>query len=212
VGVTLSRTQAQAGRERLTAAGLDDRVEIRLADYRDLDEQYDAVASVGMFEHVGPEHLHEYFTTAYRLTRPGGLFLNHGIVRGDPKSVRASHTRDFAGTYVFPDGGLVPAWRATKHLEVAGFELLDLEQLRRHYALTLRQWVANLERNRDAAVASSSEMDYRIWRLYMAGSAASFEAGKIGVVQLLGQRPDRTTDWLTGARPLRRSAWLERAG
>ena len=212
LGVTLSQTQAETGRRRLAEAGLDDRVEIRLADYRDLDEHFDAVASVGMFEHVGPEHLDGYFASAYRLTRPGGLFLNHGIVRGDPKSVRTSRTRDFAGTYVFPDGGLVPAWRAARHLEVAGFELLDLEQLRRHYGLTLRQWVANLERNRDAAVAASTETDYRIWRLYMAGSAASFETGKIGVVQVLGQRPDRAADRRSDARPLTRDAWLRPAG
>lgn len=189
LGVTLSRTQAEAGREMAAAAGVGDRVEIRLADYRELTGQFDAVASVGMFEHVGPERLGEYFSHAYRLTRPGGLFCNHGIVTGHSERVRSSRTRDFAATYVFPDGGLVPAWRAVREEQRAGFQLLDVEQLRPHYALTLQQWVARLEANRETAVAESSEADYRIWRIYMAGSAHGFASGHLGVVQILGARP-----------------------
>ena len=188
LGVTLSRTQAEAGRERIAAAGLADRVEIRLADYRELHGQYDAVASVGMFEHVGPDHLAEYFAAAHRLTRPGGLFCNHGIVTGDARRVNTGEGRTFVSTYVFPDGGLVPAWRAVRELQAGGFELLDVEQLRPSYARTLRHWVQRLEAAHDSAVAVAGETDYRVWRAYMAGSSAAFASGRLGLVQLLGVR------------------------
>lgn len=189
VGVTLSRTQADAGRERLDDLGLAGRVEILMEDYRDLSGSFDAVASVGMFEHVGPDHLGEYFSTVKRLVSPGGLFLNHGIVTGDPNQTRnlsSRRTRTFAGAYVFPDGGLVPAWRAVREMEAGGFELLDVEQLRPHYALTLSRWLQRLERNHAAASEAASEADYRIWRAYLAGSAVSFETASLGVVQILG--------------------------
>lgn len=189
VGVTLSQTQAEVARDRIRAAGQEGRVEVRLQDYRDLDETFDAVASIGMVEHVGPDHLAEYFTTVRRLLRPGGTFLNHGITTGDrADTVREGGTRDFIGAYVFPDGGLVPAWHMTREMERGGFEVLDLEQLRPHYALTLREWVARLDANRDQALAVATDTDLRIWRLYMAGSALSFEAGKLGVIQLLGRK------------------------
>lgn len=109
VGVTLSATQAEAGRQRIAAAGLADRVRILQTDYRELDGRFDAVASVGMFEHVGPDDLGSYFAVAHRLTADGGLFLNHGIVTGDAAHVRTGAERTFVSSYVFPDGGLVPA-------------------------------------------------------------------------------------------------------
>jgi cyclopropane-fatty-acyl-phospholipid synthase len=190
LGVTLSTTQKEAADRRIAEAGLTGKVEVQLLDYRELDGEFDAVASIGMFEHVGPENLSAYFAAAHRLTRQGGLFLNHGITLGDPDGEHATD-RTFVATYVFPDGGLVPAWRAVRELEHAGFELLDVEQLRPNYALTLRHWVRRLEANRAAAVAAASEADYRIWRTYMAGSAVSFEQGSIGVVQVLGSRGHR---------------------
>lgn len=189
VGVTLSETQAEVARERIAAAGLENRLEIRLQDYRELEDTFDAVASIGMVEHVGPDGLPEYLSTVHRLLRDGGTFLNHGITTGNrADEVRVGGTRDFIGAYVFPDGGLVPAWHMTRELERAGFEVVDLEQLRPHYALTLRAWVARLEANRETALAASSEEDVRIWRLYMAGSAMGFEAGRLGVIQLLGSK------------------------
>jgi cyclopropane-fatty-acyl-phospholipid synthase len=188
VGATLSRTQAEAGRRRADEAGLGDRVDIRLMDYRDLTGTFDAVASIGMFEHVGVEHLGQYFRTAYRLTAPGGLFLNHGIVTGHNQGDRSLHGRSFAAKYVFPDGGLAPAWRAAREMEEAGFELVDVEQLRPHYELTLRHWVRRLERHRDAAVAAAGEAHYRVWRAYMAGSALGFARGDMGVAQVLGSK------------------------
>ncbi|MDP8977924.1 MAG: cyclopropane-fatty-acyl-phospholipid synthase family protein, partial [Actinomycetota bacterium] len=188
VGATLSRTQAEAGRQRAEEAGLGDRVDIRLMDYRDLTGTFDAVASIGMFEHVGVDHLGEYFRAAHRLTAPGGLFLNHGIVTGHNQGNQALHGRSFAAKYVFPDGALAPAWRAAREMEEAGFELIDVEQLRPHYELTLRHWVRRLERNHEAAVAAASEVRYRVWRSYMAASALGFARGDMGLAQVLGSK------------------------
>lgn len=200
VGVTLSRTQAEVARQRLAAGGLADRVEVRLADYRDLHERFDAVASVGMVEHVGPDNLDRYTATVSRLLVDGGMFCNHGIVTGEAARVRRGQERTFVSAYVFPDGGLVPAWRSVQAVERGGFEILDVEQLRPHYGLTLRRWLANLEAHHDAAVAAASEADYRIWRAYMAGSAHSFESGSLGVVQVLGRKPGAATPLPLGRR------------
>lgn len=201
VGVTVSARQAELARDRIARAGLADRVTILLADYREVEGTFDAVASVGMFEHVGPDHLAEYFATCFRLTAQGGRFLNHGITTGRRAATVdfARRDRSFAARYVFPDGGLVPAWRAVRHLQEAGFEAVDLEQLRPHYALTLRRWLQRLESNRDAAVRIAGEVDYRTWRAYMAGSVVGFETGDLGVVQVLGSKG--------AAQPLGRS-WM----
>lgn len=193
VGVTLSRTQAEAGVEWLAREGLAGQVDIRLQDYRDLDERFDAVASVGMAEHVGPDHLGEYVTAVWRLVTEGGSFLNHCIVLGDADQVRTGRERTFMDAYVFPDGGLVPAWRIVREIERAGFEVLDVEQLRPHYALTLRRWLRNLQAHHDKAAALTSEADYRIWRAYMAGAAHSFECRSLGVIQVLGHKPGPAT-------------------
>jgi cyclopropane-fatty-acyl-phospholipid synthase len=188
VGVTLSQTQFEAAKQRVADAGLADQVEVRLQDYRDIDGAFDAVASVGMVEHVGPDGLAGYFDTAYQLTRPGGLCLTHSITTGDADRVLSGRERGFLATYVFPDGGLAPVWRLVREAQRSRFELLDVEQLRPHYARTLRHWVGRLESNREAAVAAAGEMDYRIWRCYMAGSAVGFETRYLGVVQILAGR------------------------
>ena len=192
VGVTLSEQQVQLARRRIAAAGLTGRVEVRLQDYRDVADTFDAVASVGMFEHVGTTQLDAYFRACHRLTRPGGRFLNHGITTGHRTAVRdlSKDPDSFVGRHVFPDGALVPAHVAAAHLERAGFELVDMEQLRPHYARTLTHWVARLEANREAARLAGGEAAYRTWRAYMAGSAVGFENGDLGVVQLLGTRGD----------------------
>lgn len=188
VGVTLSDEQADLARHRVAALGLGDRVEIRLADYRELDGSFDAVASVGMVEHVGADELPRYFRRLHRLLRPGGRLLNHGITTGARREVRdlGRASGSFVGTYVFPDGALVPASTMLGHLEDAGFEAADLHQLRPHYARTLRHWVARLEARHDDAVRVASERDFRVWRAYMAGSVVGFESNDLGVVQLLG--------------------------
>jgi cyclopropane-fatty-acyl-phospholipid synthase len=199
VGITLSEPQAELARERIAEAGLSERCTVEVRDYRDLpdDAAFDKIASVGMVEHVGGSRLPEYFAHAYRLLRPGGLFLNHGIVSlGRRPSALARRLGrpierwgSFIERYVFPDGELVSPAEMIRPAEVAGFEVRDAESLREHYARTLRHWVSRLEAHRDEAIAMVGEPTYRIWRIYMAGSAASFAVGRTGIVQiLLGKR------------------------
>ncbi len=190
VGVTLSREQAVFARRRVEEEGLGGLVEIRGQDYRDVpDGPYDAIASIGMAEHVGMAQLPGYAGHLHSLLAPGGRLLNHAISRrpgppGDPKGDKTS----FIDRYVFPDGELEPMSTMVDLLETAGFEVRDVESLREHYALTLREWVANLEREWDRAVALSSPGRARIWRLYMAGSALGFESNRLGVNQVLAVR------------------------
>jgi cyclopropane-fatty-acyl-phospholipid synthase len=193
-GITLSERQATFARARIAEAGLADRCRIEVRDYRDLPRQadFDKVVSVGMFEHVGRARLPTYFSQAYRLTRPGGLFLNHGIVTlsSPPAPLRMlerplSRRTSFIQRYVFPDGELVPPADVLRFAEATGFETRDLESLREHYALTLRCWVGRLEDHRDEAARIAGEKNYRVWRLYMSGSARAFATGRIGVIQTL---------------------------
>jgi cyclopropane-fatty-acyl-phospholipid synthase len=203
VGVTLSAPQAELAAERVADAGLADRVEVRLADYRDLQgETYDAISSIGMFEHVGLSELGRYFELLFRLLRPGGRLLNHGISRPPRRRSRLA-PRTFVGRYVFPDGELHEVGTVVSAVQRAGFEARHLESLREHYALTLRAWVANLERNWERAVAEAGAARARIWRLYMAGSALAFETNRTQVHQLLAVRPDNGRSGL----PLRPGTW-----
>lgn len=190
VGVTLSPPQAVVARERVAEAGLDDRVRIEVLDYRDVAGTFDAIASIGMVEHVGADHLPTYAATLHGLLTPGGRLLNHGITTGRRDEVRdMSRDRDtFIGRYVFPDGALVPAHHGIRVMEQAGFEITDVEQLRPHYARTLAHWVANLEAAADQARRVAGERIFRTWRAYMAGSVVGFEWGDLGVVQILGTR------------------------
>lgn len=187
VGVTVSREQAEYARKRLVALGLDDRVEVRLQDYRAVvDGPYDAIASVGMAEHVGAEPYAEYARVLFGLLRPGGRLLNHQIAnRPDATPTRTT----FIQAYVFPDGELLALSTVSTLLEQAGFELRDTEALREHYGRTLRAWVANLEQNLGEAIALSSPGRVRVWRLYMVGAALAFERNRIGVNQILAVRP-----------------------
>jgi len=190
VGITLSREQADYARRRADAEGVGDRVEIRIQDYRDVqDGPYDAIASIGMAEHVGEAMLPTYSADLFALLRPGGRLLNHAISRR-PGSPGGFSRTSFIGRYVFPDGELEPLAVMVEALEDAGFEVRDVESLREHYALTLRTWVANLEANWDRAVELTSPGRARVWRLYMAGSALAFEGNRIGVSQVLAVRPD----------------------
>ncbi len=189
VGTTLSAAQATYARRRVKELELDDRVTILEQDYRDLDGHFDAIASVGMFEHVGRAQLPGYFAHLRRLLAPGGALLNHGISeRNRPKKGFKLPRRSqptFVGTYVFPDGELVPVERSIEVAERAGFEVRDAEAMRMNYALTLRRWVANLERNRQRALRVASEEVYRIWRAYMAGAVVAFEEAAFGIYQLV---------------------------
>jgi cyclopropane-fatty-acyl-phospholipid synthase len=188
-GVTLSPQQLKVARERIAGAGLEDRVSVELQDYRDLQGEsvYDKVASVGMFEHVGLKNLPIYFSTVHRLLKPHGLFLNHGITH-DSEGWQKSLSTEFINRYVFPDGQLDIISNIQHVMETARFEIADVEALRRHYALTLRHWVANLERNHARALQHVSEATYRVWRLYMAACALEFEAGDIGIYQVLASK------------------------
>ena len=190
VGVTISARQAELARERVAEAGLADRIEIRLADYRDVrDGPFDAISSIGMFEHVGLSQLRVYFERLYALLHPRGRLLNHGIAR--PAGQRRTFgRRSFIDRYVFPDGELHEVGAVVSAIHEAGFEVRHVENLREHYALTLRAWVRNLETRWDEAVAEVGSARARIWRLFMAGSALGFEAGRLQVHQVLALRPD----------------------
>jgi cyclopropane-fatty-acyl-phospholipid synthase len=191
-GVTLSQQQLELARERIAQAGLGSRVTVELRDYRDIAGEaiYDKVASVGMFEHVGLKNLPLYFTTVRRLLKPQGLFLNHGITH-DVEGWNNTLSTEFINRYIFPDGQLDTVSNILRGMEQAGFEIADVESLRRHYAMTLRRWVARLEQNHEQALHHVDESTYRCWRLYMAACALEFESGEIGVYQLLASK--RTT-------------------
>lgn len=209
VGITLSREQAAFARKRIADEGLTDRVEIRVQDYRDVrDGPYDAISSIGMAEHVGTERYREYAEDLYALLKPGGRLLNHQISRRPERDEEAYHVDAFIDAYVFPDGELAPMGRTLTTLEAAGFEVRDVEALREHYALTLRRWVANLEAHWPRAVKLTSPGRARIWRLYMAASAVSFERNRIGVNQFLAVR---TPEAGTSGLPLRPRRWTEEA-
>jgi cyclopropane-fatty-acyl-phospholipid synthase len=202
VGLTLSVPQAEVARQRLREAGLNDRCRVEVSDYRDIDHgrQYDKIVSVGMFEHVGEALLPEYFNRAYELLRPGGVFLNHGIAYSATYRRRGP---SFSDHYVFPDGELVPINTTLRAAELSGFEVRDLESLREHYALTLHKWVQRLEDHKEEARRITNDRTYRIWRLYMAGSAHLFRTGRLNVYQTLLAKPQHGDSGL----PLTRANW-----
>jgi cyclopropane-fatty-acyl-phospholipid synthase len=192
VGVTISREQASWAREHVRAAGLEDQVEIRLQDVREVrGETFDAISSVGMSEHVGSGRIHDYFRGLHALLAPQGRLLNHAI-----SSVGGAvlGRRGFIGRYVFPDGELIDVGEIVLAMEAAGFEVRDVESLREHYAQTLRTWVANLDASWAGACELVGERRARVWRLYMAASALGFEDGALGIHQVLGVAPDATGD------------------
>jgi cyclopropane-fatty-acyl-phospholipid synthase len=213
VGVTLSAPQRELAARRAAAAGVDELVEFRVQDYRDVDDgPFDAISSIGMSEHVGRRALEAYAVQLAALVRPGGRLLNHAIGRpatrgdGSPRGRTARLARrveaaaglsrpsrmgsPFIRRYVFPDGELHEVGALVSLLQGAGFELRHLESLREHYALTLRRWVANLEARHDEAVAEVGAPRAAVWRLYMAASAVAFERHQLEVHQALCVRPD----------------------
>ncbi|MEZ5740190.1 MAG: cyclopropane-fatty-acyl-phospholipid synthase family protein [Burkholderiaceae bacterium] len=192
VGVTLSENQRDLAIERVAAAGLADRVEIRLQHYLDIprEQPFDRIASIGMFEHVGLKHLGEYFKRIGELLRPGGMALNHGITSADPDSRSVGlGGGDFIGRHVFPDGELPHVALAITELSRGGLELVDAESLRRHYGRTLWAWSDRFEENLDALGELAGEQRMRIWRAYLAGCAHAFDQGWINIYQLLVGRP-----------------------
>ncbi|MGW2722775.1 class I SAM-dependent methyltransferase [Streptomyces sp. NPDC001492] len=205
VGITLSQEQAAYARKRVADQGLTDRVEIRVQDYRDVpDGPYDAIASVGMAEHVGKERYLEYAEDLYRLLKPGGRLLNHQIARRPQRDESSYRLDEFIDAYVFPDGELAPLGSTVGQLERAGFEVRDVEAIREHYGLTLRRWVANLEADWARAMRLAGPGRARVWRLYMAACALAFERNRIGVNQVLAVRAPEGGE---SGMPLRARTW-----
>lgn len=192
LGVTLSERQLEEARARVRAAGLEGRVRIEGLDYREVEGTFDKVASVGMAEHVGRENLDVYFRSAWERLKPGGLMLNHAISlgprgHGGPNRVMSG---GFIQRYVFPDGEVSPLWVVLGGAEGRGFEVRDAEDLREHYATTLRHWVRNLEANWEAAIREAGLERARLWRLFLSGSAHGFATGRLSVHQTLLAKPD----------------------
>jgi cyclopropane-fatty-acyl-phospholipid synthase len=203
LGITLSKNQATLANERIKRAGLQGQCRVEIRDYRDLDQVsgFEKIVSVGMFEHVGESQLPLYFQRAWRLLRPGGVFLNHGIANRaiDPRPKGPT----FISRYVFPDGDLVPINMTLRYAEEAGFEVRDVESLREHYTLTLRHWTRRLESCRNEALRVVGDSTYRVWRLFLSGSAYGFAAGLLNVYQSLLLKADEGRSSL----PLSRADW-----
>ncbi|HSD00033.1 MAG TPA: cyclopropane-fatty-acyl-phospholipid synthase family protein [Casimicrobiaceae bacterium] len=191
-GITLSRNQYEHVRAQIQALGLTGRVRVELMDYNDLPdvEAFDKIASVGMFEHVRPQNYRRYFGKIRKILVPGGFVLNHGITHnGLTQRSLGSGIGEFVEEYVFPGGGLAHVARVIEGLAAQDLEVVDAEALREHYAKTLWNWVDRLEANADAARREVGEEKFRVWRIYMAGSAHAFDRGWLSLWQLLAGKP-----------------------
>jgi cyclopropane-fatty-acyl-phospholipid synthase len=210
VGITLSENQAQLARERVKQLGLQDRVEILLLDYRDLTERFgvnafDKAASIGMFEHVGLRNLPAYFAAVASVLRDRGVFLNHGITSSDVDNLPVGGgASEFIARHVFPHGELPHLHLAAREMSAAGFEIVDAESLRPHYARTLTEWYRRLDAHMADAARLVEARTLRTWLAYLAGCAYGFERGWVNVYQLLGSRQatpgpshlPMTRDWM----------------
>ncbi len=201
-GITLSRQQAELVRERIKQAGLEQRCRVNIDDYRELKKPqgYDKIVSVSMAEAIGEALLPTYFRSAWELLRPGGVFLNHYIgFHSNMPVVRL----DFIHRYVFPDCDLLPISTTLRAAEAAGFEVRDVENLKDHYAYTLRHWIRRLEERAVEAKQIAGETTYRIWRLYLAMGLHGFVDGPLNLYQTLLVKSERRGKGL----PLRREDW-----
>jgi cyclopropane-fatty-acyl-phospholipid synthase len=203
-GVTLSRQQAEWAQERIREAGLQDRCRVEYRDYREVDESksYDKLAAVCMIEHVGEAQMPTFFGKAWRLLRPGGVFFNQSITltAGEPVPRKV-----FADSYVFPDGELRPISTILRKAEEAGFEVRDVEGLREHYALTLGRWLQGLEDHHEEIVQLTDEVNYRVFRQYLARSLVGYRIQALNLYQSLFAKPERGEAGL----PLTRTDWYE---
>lgn len=197
VGITLSRNQYDLARERITAAGLDDRCEVRLEDYRDTSGKFDRIASVGMFEHVGLSNLRAYFCRIRDLLEDHGTVMNHGITAGDPDSRGTPlGAGEYIERYVFPRGELPHLSRTLYEMCAAGLEPVDVENLRRHYAMTLRHWSERFEAHAQKLREIAGEKRWRIWRMYLAGCAFGFAQEWMALHQILAVKAGSAADTL----------------
>jgi cyclopropane-fatty-acyl-phospholipid synthase len=206
-GLTLSRMQADYANERIEREGLAGRCRVRVMDVRDCpdSEPYDKLVSVGMVEHVPESRLKAYFGRALRVLKPGGLFLNHGITHSYDYRLRGAQS--FMERYIFPDSALATLHASLTAAETAGLEVRDVENLREHYALTLRHWVRRLEAQHAAAAGLTDEPTYRRFRVYLAGSAYNFDTGRLHIFQTLLCKPTGSPSGLA----LTRRRWYTRA-
>ena len=196
-GITLSKNQHAYVNRLIDERGLRGRVEMRLQDYRDLPEgePFDKIASIGMFEHVGRANLPRYFDKIRSLLRPGGLLLNHGITAGGTRNAQlGAGIGDFIERYIFPGGELLHVSHVLQVMADQGLEGVDTENLRPHYARTLWGWSDGLEAQLDKARGIVGEKVMRAYRLYLAGSAMSFERGWLALHQMLATRPSGRLD------------------
>jgi cyclopropane-fatty-acyl-phospholipid synthase len=186
VGITLSKNQYELATQRVAEAGLQDRVEIRIEDYRDTKGKFDRITSVGMFEHVGLKNLRHYFGHIHDLLADGGVCMNHGITSTDPESAESPFGGgEFIERYVFPHGELPHIGFALKEMTAAGLEAVDVENLRRHYALTMQHWSQRFEQNLHTIRDMVGEKRFRIWRAYIAGCAYGFAHNWMALHQIV---------------------------
>lgn len=201
VGVTLSQNQFDLATARVKAAGLEDRIEIRLQDYRDVQGQFDRITSVGMFEHVGRKNLPGYFRKVHDLLADDGVAMNHGITSSDADSGEtALGGGEFIDRYVFPDGELPHIGLALEAAQRGGLEAVDVESLRRHYAHTLEIWAENFEARAEEAKKLVDDEKFRIWRVYLAGCAYAFEHDDVSIFQIVCRKAGRSAKTLPWSR------------
>ncbi|WP_342051829.1 MULTISPECIES: cyclopropane-fatty-acyl-phospholipid synthase family protein [unclassified Cupriavidus] len=201
VGITLSQNQFDLATARVKEAGLADRIEIRLQDYRDVTGQFDRVTSVGMFEHVGKDNLPGYFGRIRELLADDGVAMNHGITATDPDSGEVPMDgAAFMDRYVFPQGELPHIGLVLQTLQQGGLEAFDVELLRRHYAQTLRHWAENFEAHGDAIREMVGETKFRIWRVYLAGCAHAFTTDQMSIYQIVCHKAGRQAETLPSSR------------
>ncbi|HLX02146.1 MAG TPA: cyclopropane-fatty-acyl-phospholipid synthase family protein [Trinickia sp.] len=201
VGVTLSQNQFDLATQRVKEAGLQDKIEIRLQDYRDIPGQFDRITSVGMFEHVGRKNLPDYFKKIHDLLVDDGIAMNHGITSTDYNSGEtALGGGEFIDRYVFPDGELPHISLALESMQRGGLEAVDVESLRRHYAHTLDIWADNFEAKAEEAKKLVDDEKFRIWRVYLAGCAYAFEHDDVSLFQVVCRKAGRSATTLPWSR------------
>jgi len=200
VGITISRKQYEHAWRRIADEALGHRLQVRLQDYRDLagESEFDKIVSVGMYEHVGHKSLPLYFATLNRVVKENGLVLNHGITTTDPLGrPQGPAGGSFIDRFVFPGGELPHISRVVQEMSRQGFDVIDIENLRPHYAATLAQWVRRLESQKARAVALAGQERHRIWRTYMAGCAVAFDRNWLSVYQVIGGSASAVVDRFT---------------
>ena len=194
VGITLSKNQYELARQRVKEKGLEDKIDIRIQDYRDVTGKFDRITSVGMFEHVGLRYLVDYFKIIHNLLKDDGIAMNHGITSCDADSGETPFGGgEFIEKYVFPNGELPHIGLVLKNMQEAGLEALDIENLRHHYAKTCGIWADNFEKATDAVKQLTDEKRYRIWRVYLAGCSYAFALDRVAIFQVVCIKSGRTS-------------------